>query len=67
MKLTLQQFATETGTNPRTLATRLRKDRMSGQFVEQPGDRVGGVWYLERERWEQFAELREVGRPRTTS
>ncbi len=67
MKLTLQQFAQEHGLNPRTLATRLRKDRMSGEFVEQPGDRVGGVWYLERERWEQFAQLREVGRPRTTS
>jgi hypothetical protein len=67
VKLTLQQFAQEHGLNPRTLATRLRKDRLSGQFVEQPGDRVGGVWYLERERWEQFAELREVGRPRTTS
>lgn len=67
MKLTLQQFASEHGLNPRTLATRLRKDRLSGEFKEQPGDRVGGVWYLERERWEQFSELREVGRPRTTS
>jgi hypothetical protein len=67
MKLTLQQFAQEHGLNPRTLATRLRKDRLSGEFVEQPGDRVGGVWYLERERWEQFGELREIGRPRTTS
>jgi hypothetical protein len=67
MKLTLQQFAAEAGLNPRTLATRLRKDRMSGKFAELPGDRVGGVWYLERERWEQFAELREVGRPRTAS
>ena len=67
MKLTLQQFAQLHGLNPRTLATRLRKDRLSGQFTELPGDRVGGVWYLERERWEQFAEMREVGRPRATS
>ena len=67
MKLTLQQFAAETGTNPRTLATRLRSDRLSGRFVEQSGDRVGGVWYLERERWQQFLELREIGRPRTAS